>query len=121
MCAMGRQCYTGPFRICPLVCLLNSCIANFTFCFDSQQIKAAFEQGMADNTAETALKYLRDPAVVAGLGAVAVASMYYLASRPCPQPCPVDPQKQSFELPASILTTCGKLIKCLFFSLPIVQ
>jgi len=54
---------------------------------------------MADNAAETALRYLRDPTVVAGLGAVAVASMYYLASRPTPQPCPVDPDKQSYELP----------------------
>lgn len=60
---------------------------------------------MADNAAESALRYLRDPAVAAGLGAVAVASMYYLASRPTPQPCPVDPQKQSFELPVSIYTT----------------
>ena len=60
---------------------------------------------MGDDAAESALRYLRDPAVVAGLGAVAAASMYYLASRPTPQPCPVDPQKQSFELPASILTT----------------
>ena len=60
---------------------------------------------MADDAAESALRYLRDPAVVSGLGAIAVASMYYLASRPTPQPCPVDPQKQSFELPASILTT----------------
>ena len=58
---------------------------------------------MADSAAESALKYLRDPAVVAGLGAVAAASMYYLASRPTPQPCPVDPQNQSFELPVSIL------------------
>ena len=57
---------------------------------------------MADNAAETALRYLRDPTVVAGLGAVAVGSMYYLASRPTPQPCPVDPDKQSYELPASI-------------------
>ena len=60
---------------------------------------------MGDDAAESALRYLQDPAVVAGLGAVAAASMYYLASRPAPQPCPVDPQKQSFELPASILTT----------------
>lgn len=54
---------------------------------------------MADNAAEAALKYLRDPAIAAGLGAMAVASMYYLTSRPTPQPCPVDPMKQSYELP----------------------
>ncbi|RMX40434.1 hypothetical protein pdam_00009465 [Pocillopora damicornis] len=54
---------------------------------------------MADNAAEAALKYLRDPAIAAGLGAMAVASMYYLTSRPTPQPCPVDPTKQSYELP----------------------
>lgn len=59
---------------------------------------------MGDDAAESALRYLRDPAVVASLGAIAAASMYYLASRPAPQPCPVDPHKQSFELPASILT-----------------
>lgn len=53
---------------------------------------------MADNAAESALRYLRDPTVVASLGAVAVASMYYLASRPTPQPCPVDPLNQSYEL-----------------------
>ena len=54
---------------------------------------------MADSAAETALKYLRDPAVVAGIGAVAISTMYYLASRPQPQLCPVDPQMQSIELP----------------------
>lgn len=54
---------------------------------------------MADSAAKTALEYLRDPAVITGLGAAAVASMYYLASRPTPQPCPVDPMKQSYELP----------------------
>lgn len=54
---------------------------------------------MANDAAESVLKYLRDPAVVASLGAVAVSTMYYLASRPTPQPCPVDPQKQSYELP----------------------
>ena len=53
---------------------------------------------MADNAAEAALKYLRDPAIAAGLGAMAVASIYYLTSRPTPQPCPVDPMKQSYEL-----------------------
>lgn len=58
---------------------------------------------MADNAAKTALEYLRDPAVITGLGAAAVASMYYLASRPTPQPCPVDPMKQSYELPVSSL------------------
>lgn len=56
---------------------------------------------MADSAAESALRYLRDPAVVAGLGAVAAASLYYLASGPTPHPCPVDPQEQSYELPAS--------------------
>lgn len=73
---------------------------------------------MGDDAAESALRYLRDPAVVAGLGAVAAASMYYLASRPTAQPCPVDPQKQSFELPASILTT---YITSLFLLLTITQ
>ena len=56
---------------------------------------------MADNAAEAALKYLRDPAIAAGLGAMTVASMYYLTSRPTPLPCPVDPMKQSYELPVS--------------------
>lgn len=60
---------------------------------------------MADSVADSALKYLGDPAMAAGLGAVALASMYYLASRPTPQPCPVDPQQQSFELQVTILTT----------------
>ena len=75
------------------------------FLLDPQEIKASFEQDMADSAADSALRYLRDPAMAAGLGAVALASMYYLASRPTPQPCPVDPQKQSFELPVTILTT----------------
>ena len=73
------------------------------FLFDSQAIKASFEKVMADSVADSALKYLGDPAMAAGLGAVALASMYYLASRPTPQPCPVDPQQQSYELPVTIL------------------
>lgn len=56
---------------------------------------------MANEAAESFLKYLRDPAIVAGLGAVAVSTMYYLSSRPTPQPCPVDPRRQSYELPVS--------------------
>ena len=75
------------------------------FSFDSQKVKVSFEKAMADSVADSALKYLRDPAMAAGLGAVALASMYYLASRPTPQPCPVDPEQQSFELPVTILTT----------------
>ena len=71
------------------------------FCFDSQAIQASVEKSMADSAADSALKYLRDPALAAGLGAVALASMYYLTSRPTPQPCPVDPQQQSFELPVT--------------------
>lgn len=55
---------------------------------------------MADNTAETALKYLRDPSVVVGIGAVA-ASLLYMASRPSPIRCPVDVTQQSIEIPVS--------------------
>lgn len=53
---------------------------------------------MADNTAESTLQYLRDPSVVVGLGAVA-ASLLYMASRPTPVRCPVDPKQQSIEIP----------------------
>ncbi|XP_068706539.1 long-chain-fatty-acid--CoA ligase 1-like [Montipora foliosa] len=48
---------------------------------------------------ESVLTYLSDPAVVAALGAFAVTSAYYLYSRPTPQPCPVDANRQSYELP----------------------
>ena len=65
--------------------------------------QSIIEKVMADSVADSALKYLGDPAMAAGLGAVALASMYYLASRPTPQPCPVDPQQQSYELPVTIL------------------
>jgi hypothetical protein len=57
---------------------------------------------MADKVAEQALQYLRDPAVVVGLGAAA-ASLAYMASRPTPTPCPVDPHKQSIEIPVCIV------------------
>jgi len=55
---------------------------------------------MAENAAETALNYLRDPTVVVGLGAVA-ASLVYMASRPSPTRCPVDPNEQSVEISVS--------------------
>ncbi|XP_031548875.1 long-chain-fatty-acid--CoA ligase 1-like [Actinia tenebrosa] len=52
---------------------------------------------MSDNAAEQALQYLRDPAVVVGLGAAAV-SLAYMATRPEPTPCPVNVKQQSIEL-----------------------
>lgn len=64
------------------------------------------------------MKYLRDPAIVAGLGAVAVSTMYYLSSRPTPQPCPVDPRRQSYELPdgdhARMNSLTTELVESLF-------
>ncbi|EDO46335.1 predicted protein [Nematostella vectensis] len=54
---------------------------------------------MADKTAEKALKYLSDPTVLAGLGAVAVGSLLYMATRPSESACPVNPHKQSIEIP----------------------
>lgn len=54
---------------------------------------------MAEKSAEAALQYLRDPVVVGSLGAVAAATMLYVATRPTPQKCPVDPNQQSVELP----------------------
>ena len=55
---------------------------------------------MADSAADQALQYLRDPAVVVGLGAAAV-SLAYMATRPTPTPCPVNQQQQSLEIPVS--------------------
>lgn len=71
---------------------------------------------MADNVAEQTLQYLRDPAVVAGLGAAAV-SLAYMATRPSTTPCPVNPKQQSIEIPVSILfysksPTKGNNISC---------
>lgn len=65
---------------------------------------------MADNTAEQALQYLRDPAVVVGLGAAAV-SLAYMATRPTPTPCPVNPNQQSIEIPVSILSVSNSLLR----------
>ena len=56
---------------------------------------------MAEKSAEAALQYLRDPVVVGSLGAVAAATMLYMATRPTPQNCPVDPNQQSVELAVS--------------------
>lgn len=65
---------------------------------------------MADNAAEQALQYLRDPTVVVGLGAAAV-SLAYMATRPTPTPCPVNPNQQSIEIPVSILSVSNSLLR----------
>lgn len=48
-----------------------------------------------------ALKFLSEPATLASLAAVAAAGMAYMTSRPTPLKCPVDPEKQSVEVPVS--------------------
>ena len=56
---------------------------------------------MADSAAQQVLGYLREPAVVAGLGAAATLTAAYVATRPQPTNCPVDPEQQSIELPVT--------------------
>lgn len=53
---------------------------------------------MAEKSAEAALDYLQNPVVVGSLATIAAASMMYVATRPTPQKCPVDPNHQSVEL-----------------------
>ncbi|XP_074608164.1 long-chain-fatty-acid--CoA ligase 1-like [Acropora palmata] len=67
---------------------------------------------------EPILTYVREPAFIAAFGALALTTLYYFTSRPKPQPCPVDPERQSYELPgedgARMNSLTTELVETLF-------
>lgn len=59
---------------------------------------------MNSMSSENVLQLLGEPATLASLAALAAVSIMFARSRSTPLKCPVDPNKQSVEVPVSYET-----------------